>query len=169
MRFSIRRGRPRAEQKTTDKGTKELQRKRALGVTDEPLDVCLRFGMISKEQHWAAVHLRWLHHIRFGNMKLRAMHYAKDMEEQPAKKSLNPFWNAKKEKEYRHAEQLLSRHGVFSSVMNVVVFQQWPDFISKSCGVGLKDVSVELTSKDHKQQQEFIDGLNLLVQCWHKP
>lgn len=69
-----RRGRPRAERRPrADRGTPELQRKRRAGLTAEALDLCLERGIISPEQHWCGVHLRWLYTLRFGAPGVRAV------------------------------------------------------------------------------------------------
>jgi phosphoenolpyruvate carboxykinase (ATP) len=46
MAFSSRRGRPRALSGVPDTGTPELRRKRDLGITAEPIDLCLTRGII---------------------------------------------------------------------------------------------------------------------------
>ena len=73
MGFSTRRGRPRLARTTTDTGTPELRQKRRHSLTSEPLDYMLQQGLLSPNQHWCALHFRWLYVKRYGSATVRGV------------------------------------------------------------------------------------------------
>ena len=79
MAFSTRRGRPpRPRLDDNDNGTPELQFKRALGVTREPIDLCLERNLITPDHHWCSLHLRWLYTLRYGAPAITTRYADKD-------------------------------------------------------------------------------------------
>src|SRR4030067_3584155 len=75
MRFNTKRGHPLLNHQEKDAGTDELRQKRAKCLTMEPLDLYFKQGLISSDQHWAGIHLRWLYTIRFGSASIRSLDY----------------------------------------------------------------------------------------------
>lgn len=65
------RGRPRSKVKI-DLGTLELRQKREKDWTIEPLDLCAKRHLITKEEHSAGIKFRWLFSLCYGHLKLRA-------------------------------------------------------------------------------------------------
>lgn len=68
-----RRGRPPLNRPNKDFGTPELQIKRQSRLTSEIIDLYLEKGIITQQQHWCGIHMRWLHTIRFGAPSVKAL------------------------------------------------------------------------------------------------
>lgn len=128
MGFSTRRGRPRKTQSLKDTGTPELAAKFHAGLTVEPLDLCLKRGLISKDEHWAGIHFRWLYTLCFGAPGISALDiaYLKGRSLKPE----NIAWQEAREREYVEAIVFLRESGCKSLVMNVCLFNQRPGFLS---------------------------------------
>ena len=75
-RVASRRGRPPIHREKEDKGTHELQLKRAAGITQEPVDRWLKQGRLSADMHHCALHFRWLYTLRFGSPSIKALNPA---------------------------------------------------------------------------------------------
>src|SRR5271154_1852352 len=109
LTFPRRRGRPRSAQRGSDSGTPELVMKRLLGETAESLDLCLERGIITRQQHWCGIHLRWLYTLRYGAPGVRAVdptHLG------GTEISLDdPEWRSAREKEYHDAMKKLTDSG----------------------------------------------------------
>lgn len=118
-----RRGRPRQNRITRDTGTPELVMKRLRGETAESLDLYLERGVISAEQHWCGIHLRWLYTLRFGAPGVRATDptHLGGMEV----KADDPTWRALREAEYNEAIGLLGRR-CKHVLLNVSVYNERP-------------------------------------------
>lgn len=128
MGFSTKRGRPRRETSlASDSGTAELALKRALGLTADPLDTCLRKGLIDKDGHMAAIHLRWLYTLRFGAPGVSAT----DPLRLPGRDTREdyPLWRERREEEYSEAVSLLSTIGCESEVLDLCVLGRFPSFL----------------------------------------
>lgn len=129
MTFRQGRGRPKKPLRLQkDKGTQELQRKRKLAITAEPLDICLKLKLITPEQHWAGVHLRWLYSLRHGALTVKSCMMEKLVGQQ-TRLEHNTQWLAAREREYNAALRTLASLGYKKQVMNCAVFMQWPGFI----------------------------------------
>ena len=73
LHFPRRRGRPKSVHHGIDRGTPELAQKRLRGETTETLDLCLERGLITPQQHWCGIHLRWLYTLRYGAPGVRSI------------------------------------------------------------------------------------------------
>lgn len=130
MAFRTKRGRPRLVKKEVDKGTPELQQKRRLGLTSEPLDLLLEKKRLSERQHAAGRRLRWLYTLVFGSPLLSAGKL--DLYEERALKLDNAAWRQKKEEEYQQAVAILKQSGCLEAVQAVCIFEEpirWYDLI----------------------------------------
>ena len=126
MYFTSKRGRPRTLQSTgrkKDYGTRELQAKRKQYVTSEPLDYCLGQGWITAEEHWCGNHLRYLHAVRYGVIRPRAVMWAEDDSPSHAP---NDAWLARKYQRYRDALDVLYNHGAARVVMQIAIYHETP-------------------------------------------
>lgn len=155
MAFRTRRGRPRLVKKDVDKGTPELQQKRASGATAEPLDLLLARKLISERQHAAGRRLRWLYTLVFGTPHVTASNF--DLFEARALRLDNATWRAKKETEYQHAVSLLRKNRCLEVVQAVCIFEErarWFRGITEK--YGLAEMPPEL--------KKLNAGLTLLAQ-----
>lgn len=128
MAFTTQRGRPRKPAAAPDRGTPELQQKRQYNLTQEPIDRCLSHGLISPEEHRAALHLRWLHTLRHGAPKL-TVDYA-DAVASCAIPPTQESWRSAREAEYRHALQLLRHEQAERLVVGISIYHEEPSFLS---------------------------------------
>jgi hypothetical protein len=151
------RGRPRSALIGVDLGTPELIMKRVQGQTAEILDLCLERGLITAQQHWCGVHLRWLYTLRHGAPSLRALDPNHLGGHSP--KCDDPDWRLNREQEYREAMQALALSGQVPLVMNVCVYNERPLFLTASRGrLQIIRANEALTG--------LIDGLEILVKLW---
>ena len=151
------RGRPKVIKEETDRGTPELQFKRAHYETDETLDLCLAKGLITQEQHWCGIHLRWLYTLRHGAPGVRAvdpLHVA-GLEI----KVDDPEWRARREAEYHEAMNKLHQAGYAALVTNVCVHNDRPVFLRAARKSPLQSITAlgRLTT-----------GLDILVRHWQR-
>lgn len=157
LRFPRKRGRPRSTLRGTDTGTPELVMKRLLGETAEALDICLERGIITPEQHWCGVHLRWLHTLRHGAPGVRAIdptHIGGIENNLDA-----PEWRIAREKEYHDAVTKLMRGKQdVALIMNLCVYNERPHFLHKNVGNRKADHTKFIASLQ--------EGLTLLAQLW---
>lgn len=115
------RGRPRINRPMNDTGTPELVMKRLQGVTSETLDAMLERGVITQQQHWCGIHLRWLYTLRFGAPGVRAidpMHFGG-----VEVKADDPEWRTLREAEYNEALALLKPR-LANVLLAVAVFNE---------------------------------------------
>lgn len=126
MGFSKKRGRPVIYKEKTDKGTIELRKKRLLNLTDEPLDLCLKKGLISNEQHSAGIRLRWLYTLRYGAAGISA--YCAEGKGRTTKYD-NDKWMQQRQAEYNIYIAGLNKAGYRTVVMNICIFNQHPLFL----------------------------------------
>lgn len=154
------RGRPRKTQPAgKDCGTPELMMKRAQGVTAETLDVCLERGLITQQQHWCGIHLRWLHTLRHGAPSLRALDPAHLRGHAP--RSEENDWRSQREQEYRDAIQALTPSGHIALVLNVCIYNDRPSFLTPSC-------NEEQAERALTMLMGLSKGLDILVHLWNR-
>ena len=159
MPMKKRRGRPKSDQPKKDFGTKELREKRMLGLTDEPLDACLKRDIITPDQHWAGIHFRWLYTIRHGVPSVRSVNLAL-REDLFGPREEDLFWRERREKEYNLAEMALARAKLKTPVIDVCVLGKTPRFLI---------VSPSMLASSNRLRSEleiFQEGLDLLVELW---
>ncbi len=127
VRFPRTRGRPKTIRPEKDSGTPELQQKRAEGVTAETLDLCFEKGLITQEQHWCGIHLRWLYTLRYGAPGVRAIDHnhviGLEMNND------DPLWREAREAEYHEAMKRISERGVSTLLTNICIHNERPDFL----------------------------------------
>jgi len=154
-----RRGRPRKHIQHRDTGTPELVYKRALGLTTESLDLCLERGLITPEQHWCGIHLRWLYTLRFGAPGVRAIdptHLG------GIELSLDdPRWRERREAEYQHA---LSRLGprLAAYLLGIAVHNERPSFLLPL----LHAPSPGMAALRERELNRLRDGMEVLTRLW---
>lgn len=113
------RGRPPIHRPKHDHGTPELQAKRAAKLTAETVDQLLDCDIISQEQHWCAVHFRWLYTLRYG---APTPYITQLLELRPMNTEDDPEWRAAREAEYHEAASILHKCGVLDDVMEVLLY-----------------------------------------------
>lgn len=120
MGFSSKRGRPKQVRPIKDLGTKELQKKREQNVTIEPLDLFLQKSLITENQHWAGMHLRWLFTIKMGAPNISASRV--DLFEGRDLRQREEAWQVQRQAEYDTAVKVLHNCRAFSAVLNLAVY-----------------------------------------------
>lgn len=123
--FNSKRGRPRSNLPKIDNGTAEFIQKKSLGITHEPLDYCLKSGIISDEQHAAGLRLRWLHTIRFGLVGIKSVFDNLIPDSRPSN-FRDPEWKKQREIEYNNLLTSLNSAGVKDMLLDVCIFNKWP-------------------------------------------
>ena len=153
MGFTTKRGRPRGE------GAKADKPKRVLARHQEVLDFMFAKGIITDEELWAGMHLRWLYTLKFGAPGVSAAEmehfYGREI------KIEDPEWQEAREKEYGEAINKLRELKAHKLVMNITIFNAVPQFMG---GLSLKN-SGNAAIK-HKEFKLFIEGLNMLCKLW---
>ncbi len=159
LRFPRRRGRPKSSRPKTDSGTPELVMKRLLGETAEALDLCLERGIISEEQHWCGIHLRWLYTLRHGVPGVRAMDptHLGGLEHKPD----DPEWRGAREQEYHDAIKKLTESGHARMLMSLCIYNERPAFLDRR-----RPADMKAQKKLSRLAGEVRDGLDLLVTHW---
>ncbi len=166
MAFTTQRGRPRTAVRETDFGTPELRLKHALGLTAEPIDLCLEKQLISKEHHWSGLHLRWLYTVRYGAPNITTRYTDRDMAS--ATTTEDPAWRTMREREYHEAAQLLKSQHCYECVMRLVVFNELPAFLNAALRnrAWSEQALAERLAHHHQQLR---GGLDLLATHWRRP
>lgn len=122
MAFSHKRGRPKKEisKSERDKGTPELQQKRKMSLTTEAVDLLLQQGIITPNQHWCALHYRWLYTLRYGSPTLQSMDpaYVRGIQH----KKEYEEWQQEREAEWQQAQEILLRQGSRRAITNVAIY-----------------------------------------------
>lgn len=117
------RGRPSTQREPCDLGTPELIYKRLHGATKEPLDLYFEHGVITPDQHWCGIHLRWLYTLRYGVPGVSAI----DTTDLGGKltKPEDVSWKAEREQEYLDAVAELDQKNLTNVVLGVCVHNQF--------------------------------------------
>jgi hypothetical protein len=147
--FSTRRGRPRKvpELRTErDFGTPELRQKRVGHLTMEPIDILLEKGLITREEHWCALHLRWLYTLRYGTPTVKAC--------DPAQVSgilhgrVYTEWQEEREQEWQEALQLLKQRHCLEVTQNCTIYHVFRPVDLDSLKLGLHALTRHWCSKN---------------------
>lgn len=157
MAFTTRRGRPRAQALPKDPGTPELRFKHALGLTREPLDVCLEKNLLTADQHRAGLHFRWLYTLRYGLPTVRALDLSTPPGGMPS--GADELWRQGREVEFREASRLLHESGTLRTVLAICVMQYTPAFFTPR-----PDLAINRDGE--RQLAQLRDGLGLLARQW---
>jgi hypothetical protein len=163
LQFTRKRGRPRTLRPMKDSGTPELVMKRLKQETSEALDLCLERGVITNEQHWYGIHLRWLYTLRYGAPGVRAIDPAHFGGRET--KSDDPEWRAAREAEYTEAMIKLSDQGLAMPLLELCVYNERPPFLK-----WYKTMRItERQAKENLRAVEKVrDGLDLLANLWRR-
>lgn len=165
MSFSTRRGRPAKPKLMRDNGTPELQAKHRLGLTGEAIDLCLERQLISREQHWAGLHYRWLYTVRYGAPSLSSHWWRLCNEGHTGTRTENGAWRAAREQEYSEARTLLMRHGKYEPVMQVAVYNDIPCFLRPDL-LQMALARPALLDRIEQERGHFSEGVKLLAEHW---
>lgn len=163
MAFTSKRGRPRAYHQETDSGTPELQLKKAFGVTEEPLDLCLQRGIITPGQHRAGMHLRWLHTLRYGAPVITTRY--ETILPQNTTNTHDETWQCFREMDFHEAVNLLKQAHLYEPILRLCVYHIPPSFLDKKklCAATNKPL---LISQIEEEKHSIIRGLDLLKAQW---
>lgn len=159
IKFPRKRGRPKLSREYRDNGTPELALKRLQSETSEALDLCLDRELITRDQHWCGIHLRWLYTLRHGAPGVRAIDptHLGGVEISPD----DPEWRSLREREYNEAMMLLALSGHALMLLNVCVHNERPAFLR---------IRPRMTQKHAVQAERgtrlLRDGLDVLAKHW---
>lgn len=147
MAFTSKRGRPKkdiSENGVTDRGTPELCRKRQCSETTEVVDLLLQRGVINADQHWCALHYRWLYTLRYGSPMIQSMDpaYVRGI----LHKAGHEEWQQERELEWNEIQKELIICGYRRYVMEACIY----NILYKN------------------NEKELVNGLLLLVKRWCK-
>lgn len=159
---SGKRGRPRTARKDPDLGTPELILKRKLGQTTETLDYCLERHIITAEQHWCGIHLRWLYTLRHGAPGIKALNPAHLRNSAPIRAD-DVSWRQAREQEYLEAITALSQSGDIAIVVNISVYNERPSWLDNPAKLSAKQAA-----QNAAMRSRLHTGLNTLVKLWRK-
>lgn len=163
MGFSSKRGRPASSSLKVIEGGKQIKsaesKKPRMHITREPIDICQKKGLITSEEHWAAIHFRWLYTIKFGAPGISALEYDKMNAHGP--KITDPLWQEMREREYAMAVEKLRKSGALKIVLNIAVFGYLPGFLSHSGS------NRRYMNNNYSEITKLREGLDLLVKHWN--
>lgn len=158
LHFPRRRGRPKTARPQRDTGTPELVMKRLRQETAEALDLCLERGIITLEQHWCGVHLRWLYTLRYGAPGMRALDPTHLGGRET--KTDDQEWRIAREKEYHEAVKELASCGLGAAVMDLCIHNVRAGFLNAR--------SARTIKKHEREMKKIQEGLELLVKHWKR-
>ncbi len=161
LRFPRRRGRPRITKPGRDTGTPELVMKRLKQETIEALDLCLERGIITPEQHWCGIHLRWLYTLKHGAPGVRAIDTTHLGGSET--KTDDPEWRSSREKEYNEVIEKLSLRKLALPVMNLCIHNERPKFLNLRSVASIKNIK-----KYDDEIAQIQSGLDILVKHWER-
>jgi hypothetical protein len=163
IQFPRKRGRPRQLRSMHDTGTPELVMKRLKQETAEALDLCLERGLLTPEQHWYGVHLRWLYTLRYGAPGVRAIDQSHFGGRET--KIDDPAWRAAREAEYNEAIIKLSDRGLAMPLLELCVYNERPKFLRwhDAARITPRQADENLRAID-----KIRDGLDLLTALWRR-
>ena len=159
LHFPRKRGRPRSSRPRIDTGTPELVIKRLIGDTAEALDLCLERNIITPEQHWCGVHLRWLYTLRYGAPGVRAIDPTHLGGQE--NKLDDPEWRMAREQEYTEAMKLLYANNIALPIINICIYNDRPHFLNIHAPVTTKSLSAA-----ERSINTLCTGLDILSDLW---
>ena len=151
MSFTSRRGRPKQDASEKDYGTPELIKKRLQGQTFEPVDLLVNIGHISKNQHWCAIHFRWLYTLKYGTENFSNSYNL--IEKNEAQITDDPSWREKREEEYNQAATELKRYCLLEYAIKSAVYNQ---------------IIAPKNPLHNKNLHKFRQSLDILCKLWIK-
>jgi len=159
-KLPAKRGRPRSAYPKSDTGTPELILKKLMGETTETLDLLREREIITQEQHWCGIHLRWLYTLRHGVPGIRTL----DLTHIDGKeiKPEDPQWRMARELEYHEAVRELSRSGHVALLLSLCVHNERPRFLTQPKG------KKYYTQGAAKMILDLREGLDILAVLWKR-
>lgn len=157
MGFSRKRGRPKTIKAQKDHGTPQLQAKKKLGITSEPLDLCLTKKLICIDEHEAGIRLRWLYTLRFGSPQISA--YSIEPASSGSFRNDDENWLKARNLEYESAINDLSKIHAKRIVMNICIFNLKSSFLLPYHD----DITIYEAKKRKKQFSIFKEGMETLA------
>ncbi len=155
-----------------DLGTNELQEKRRIDSTVEPLDLCLKRAFITENQHLSGIKLRWLHVLRHGKPTIQAHKWA------PSSKSANSrltysveedeMWMAARGCEYNMLLNVLKETNSMTIVCNICIFHYRPKFLGLPDNKIPSNTLETLNGKARAEYVYFMIGMHSLEQICNK-
>jgi hypothetical protein len=136
-----------------------------MGMTAEPIDLCLEKQLITHAQHWCGLHLRWLYTLRYGAPSL-STHYG-DKREAGLRSADDPAWRKQREAEYHEATALLRTRLHYEPVMRLTVYNELPSFLNPVLCRRAWD-QPSLAEQLSLAQRRLTDGLELLALHWQR-
>lgn len=122
------RGRPKKISAKVDFGTAELFQKRVLGITKEPLDLCLERGIINGAEHAAGLTLRRLFVLKHGTPGLQSKDYSK-LKGRGESKYNDQQWLSLQQSVYADVLSTLKSIKCDQSIMDVCIYSIMPSFL----------------------------------------
>jgi hypothetical protein len=156
---SSRRGRPKLNRPLQDLGTPESREKNAQGLTEEPIDMCLKNRYITESQHSAGIRFRWLYTVRFGLPTVQAVDTSSLKGRDLSAK--DDVWQEAREKEYKKAIECLKKRGCLPIVEQVCIYNIAPHFLRA------KKPALALDSAELKKLREGLLELTKLLSFRH--
>jgi hypothetical protein len=140
------RGRPSSIDIKTDKGTRELQKKREQHMTVEPLDLCLKNRIITPLEHASGIKLRWIYTLRFGAPTVQSKSLQTNLH---TNREYDEEFLQNIQRKYRTIIETLKQARAHKVVMNICIFNESPQFLT-------------LQKFDDPQKEKFVQGMELL-------
>ena len=167
IRFRSKRGRPKSDatvQHGPDLGTPELILKHAYRHTAEPIDLCLERKIITEKEHRSAMHLRWLHTIRYGAPGVSALDLSRGAGCEIALED-DPIWRQNRERDYAEAIQLLRERRYERAIIPCVIYNEKPDFLQRN-QYNKSFSNPSQLDQLMRQAARFSEGLSALTNLW---
>jgi hypothetical protein len=132
--------------------------KKLLGETAETLDLLLERSIITPEQHWCGIHLRWLYTLRYGAPVIRTIDptHIGGHDVKPE----DPQWRAARELEYHEAVRNLTSGGYVALLLKLCVHNERPRFLNQT------KLSKRYTNEAVDMIMELRNGLDILAALW---
>ena len=165
-RYRTTRGRPRQTDRPTgvDCGTPELVLKRAMGLTAEAVDLCLERCILTPEQHWCALHFRWLYAVRYGVPGVTALDISRGHGRECYAEE-NDHWRLCRERDYHRGLKRLTRERATDVITRFCVYNDPPRALNRTL---LERAYTDAKLRAAIEQELFLirSGLDALVELW---
>lgn len=135
--------------------------KKVIRINNEPIDICFAKDLITNEEHWAAIHFRWLYTLRFGAPLVSALNLERINGKENIKN--DEKWQEMREREYAMAVEKLRKAGALKTVMNVAVFNIMPKFLINKGSLSKKNIN-----NNYSEFLKLKEGLAALTEMWRE-
>lgn len=163
MAFSNRRGRPKSTHDKKDLGTPELIYKRMMDYTTEPIDLCLKKGLITTDQHNSGIYFRVLYRIVFGKKLDVSANNFEELGSLSGNVTDEEMLSRSKTLYCASLEQL-TKAKAKRIVMNCCIFNQRPAFLLP---YKEKKDTADIIER-HNKLLKFQEGLDILVKLYNQ-